>query len=335
MLYQLQDSMDWESFSQDKSRHCGTSQAIAKLSEVTGTGQRDMFVILCVDNMQNLKYDMRTKTSGFYFGLGVLSGIVNASRCWVIAICSATVSSPVNNFLTGSSQWIYQVPTATLSRLTIEREHIFAAYEGNELIELLIDDMGGFGRALAILHAVLLKARKPLEFVPVLTDVLVKLRIQYPRIQEQVEGMRKVFLAVIARRRVNEYSRFGNLSLDQVISFGLVRLDLEEYYLTCPYVLYLLLDFNAHSSSGDLWDFETQEEMKPWQSWGIFNCKVRVLKAMAWWKMTAYAGIKFTVELALGLFLTEMCSINHVRTHYPRRRWLHVPQGHSRLLMRK
>ncbi|KAK1942797.1 hypothetical protein P3T76_005434 [Phytophthora citrophthora] len=206
MLYQLQDSLDWETFCRDKSRHCVSSQAIAKLSEVIETDQREMCVILCVDNMQNLQYESRTKTPGFYYGLGVLGGLVNASKCWFIAICSGN-----------SIQSIRHLPDC-----------------------------------------------------------------QYPLIQKQVEGMRKAFLAVMARRRVDEYSRFGELSLDEVISTGLVRLDLEEYYLTCPNVLYLLLGFNGKPSNRDLWDIQNREEMKPWQSWELLNCKVRELKVMAW-----------------------------------------------------
>ncbi|KAL3667579.1 hypothetical protein V7S43_007133 [Phytophthora oleae] len=199
MLYQLQDSMDWESFSQDKSRHCGTSQAIAKLSEVTGTGQRDMFVILCVDNLQYLNHENGTKHSDFHVALSALSDIVNASRCWVIAICSTTVSSPVYDFLAVTSQWIYQVPTATLSRPTVKGEDIFTAFNGNKLVELLIADMGGFSSALEILSLVLKENRRT-QFLPVLTAVLSKLRAQYPGIEIQMEDMQAAYCCWISMR---------------------------------------------------------------------------------------------------------------------------------------
>lgn len=206
-----------------------------------------MCVILCVDGMQKLSHETGSRTSEFYSALDALSDIVNAAKCWVIAICSATIYSPVNEFLAGSSQWRYKVPTAILSRPRVQNVDVFAGFDGDELIQLLIEDMGGHGRAVETLYNVMTsreKANQSMEFVPLVSDVLTALRSQYPVIEIEVSSMREAFLAVIARRQVDERSRFGALSLDGVISTGLIRL--EEDCLTCPYVLYLLLNSNEY-----------------------------------------------------------------------------------------
>eukprot|EP00644_Phytophthora_capsici_P001142 jgi/Phyca11/129711/e_gw1.86.23.1 len=283
MLYQLQDTLKWDPFVQEKSRHSVPSDVMDKLSKILGTRHKDMCVILCVDGMEKLSHENGGKDCEFYKVLTVLSYLIGTSKCWVIAICSATIYSPVKNFLLSSPQWAYEVPTAILSRPTVEGEDIFATFNGDQLIELLIDDMGGFGRALEVLHVMMRKARRKgsLEFMSVLTAVLAELRVLYPRIKKKMASMQEAFLAVVARRPVDKYSRFGKLSLDDVISTGLVRR--EGRFLTCPYVLYLLLDtpdspwskYKCYSSQ------ETRENAKPWQTWEAFNYKLRALKSVA------------------------------------------------------
>ncbi|KAL3667567.1 hypothetical protein V7S43_007121 [Phytophthora oleae] len=280
MLYQLQNELAWTDFAEDTSRHCKPNEVIAKLSKITDTPERDMCVILCVDSMQKLKHENGSKDSEFYEAMGALSDLVNSSKCWVIVVFSATIFSPVDEFLAESAQWRYQVPTAVLSRPTVYGEDIFAAFDGNELVALLIDDMGGLGRAVEILYGVMRNARQPVQFVPVLTAVLWKLRSKYPGIDKEMKDMQEVFLAIIARRQVDKYSRFGKLSLDQVISTGLVRR--EDKFLTCPYVLYLLVDSPSSPWSNDnSYAPKAREEVKPWQTWETFNCKFRALKSVA------------------------------------------------------
>ncbi|KAK1942830.1 hypothetical protein P3T76_005467 [Phytophthora citrophthora] len=256
--------MDWESFSQETSRHCMPSAAIVKLSEVTGTRLQDMCVILCVDRLPKRDFE---NDLDFYGALNALAELVNTSECWVIAICSATIYDLENNSLADATQWICQVPTTTLSHPTVTGEDIFAVYEDNKLVKLLIDDMGGFGTPVEILHDVLSESSKPMEYVPVLTDVLNLLQSRYPQFRKKFEKMRNVFLAVVARRKVDEHSQFGILSLDQVTAFGLIRLNEVEQILTCPYVLYLLLDSSEFPWIKELCHApkENRVEVKPWQ----------------------------------------------------------------------
>ncbi|KAF1324559.1 hypothetical protein FI667_g9722, partial [Globisporangium splendens] len=115
MLYQLQDSLEWGDFVDQRANHVTPDHVLRKLAEIVGTPLGDMCVILCVDSMQKLEHEPGSKHSPFYVALSTLCDLVNASKCWLIAICSSTVYQPVNEFLAASSQWLFEVQTAELS----------------------------------------------------------------------------------------------------------------------------------------------------------------------------------------------------------------------------
>lgn len=158
-------------------------------------------------------------------------------------------------------------------------------------MQLLIDDMGGFGRAIEVLYAVMVDMRKALtllEFVPVLRRIVDTIRETFPGIVNILKDMREAFLSVISQRSIDYYSKarsFGNSTVDDVISSGLMRKIIVNYcdYLECPYVLYLLLDSEAHpwEALSKYAPRQQRADLKPCRLWGELNCKVRVLKSMA------------------------------------------------------
>ncbi|KAI9994913.1 hypothetical protein PInf_011753 [Phytophthora infestans] len=225
-----------------------------------------------------------SKRSEFYTAFASLCDLVNASKCWLIVICAATISQPVDEFLAASPQWREMLQTTSLKRPKINGRDVFDTFDyGNgALTQLLVDDMGGHGRALEELFNVMLQNQgQAFEFIPVMHNVLAAIRQAYPAIVAQMQSMKQAFLAVISRRRVDGNSRFGSLTLDQVISCGLIRLD--GTHLQCPFVLYMLLEthdipWSKHATYAPA---ERLEDLKPWQLWEQFNCKFRVLKSQA------------------------------------------------------
>jgi hypothetical protein len=172
--------------------------------------------------------------------------------------------------------------TTSLTRPTIDGSDVFGRFNNGNgaLLQLLVDDMGGYGRALEQLFNVL-KTLQAFEYTPVTHKVLAAIRNIYPAVDAQMHNMKEAFLAVISRRSVDGDSRFGRLTLDQVISCGLIRL--VGAHLECPFVLYMLLE--THSI---VWNMpatyaqaEQLEDLKPWQLWEQFNCKFRALKSQA------------------------------------------------------
>ncbi|KAI9994911.1 hypothetical protein PInf_011751 [Phytophthora infestans] len=283
MLYQLQES-DWTMFNANPVNQVFPAEVLTKLSAITETDSNRMCVILCVDSLQKLQHEPGSKRSEFYTAFASLCDLVNASKCWLIVICAATISQPVDEFLAASPQWREMLQTTSLKRPKINGRDVFDTFDyGNgALTQLLVDDMGGHGRALEELFNVMLQNQgQAFEFIPVMHNVLAAIRQAYPAIVAQMQSMKQAFLAVISRRRVDGNSRFGSLTLDQVISCGLIRLD--GIHLQCPFVLYMLLEthhipWNKHATYAPA---ERLEDLKPWQLWEHFNCKFRVLKSQA------------------------------------------------------
>ncbi|OWZ05257.1 Crinkler (CRN) [Phytophthora megakarya] len=154
------------------------TEVTSELLEIISSDEREMCVILCIDIMQKLPHETRWN-SPFDSALGALSSIIDGSKCWVITIGSSTVFNPVMELMVLTSQWIYNVPTAVVSRPTVPGVDIFEMFESDKRMQLLIDDMGGHGRAVKTLYGVMssrAKANQPLEFIPVMTDVMTELR---------------------------------------------------------------------------------------------------------------------------------------------------------------
>ncbi|EEY68330.1 crinkler (CRN) family protein, putative [Phytophthora infestans T30-4] len=283
MLYQLQES-DWTMFNANPVNQVFPAEVLTKLSAITETDSNRMCVILCVDSLQKLQHEPGSKHSEFYTAFASLCDLVNASKCWLIVICAATISQPVDEFLAASPQWREMLQTTSLKRPKIDGRDVFDTFDyGNgALTQLLVDDMGGHGRALEELFNVMLQNQgQAFEFIPVMHNVLAAIRQAYPAIVAPMQSMKQAFLAVISRRRVDGNSLFGNLTLDQVISCGLIRLDGTQ--LQCPFILYMLLEthdipWSKHATYAPA---ERLEDLKPWQLWEHFNCKFRVLKSQA------------------------------------------------------
>ena len=284
MLFQLQDSVGWEEFLLDRANHVVPTQVLSKLSAITETDSNRMCVILCVDSLQKLQHEPGRKDSDFYAVLASLCDLVNASKYWVIVICSATIYQPVKEFLAESPQWRVMLRTTSLKRPTINGIDVFDIFDNDHraLTQLFVDDMGGHGRALEKLFDVMMKKKgQALEFIPVMHDVLAAIREAYPGIVDEMTNMKQAFLAVISRRPINRQSRFGDLTLDQVISCGLIRQDGVQ--LKCPFVLYMLLKTHdmPWNKNDTFAPIEKLEDLKPWQVWEQFNCKFRALKSQA------------------------------------------------------
>ncbi|KAI9994772.1 hypothetical protein PInf_011603 [Phytophthora infestans] len=174
--------------------------------------------------------------------------------------------------------------TTSLERPKINGRDVFDTFnDGNEaLTQLLVDDMGGHGRALEELFKVMLRNQgKAFEFIPVMHNVLAAIRQAYPAIVAQMQSMKQAFLAVISRRWVDGNSLFGNLTLNQVISCGLIRL--EGTRLQCPFILFMLLETHdiPWNKPATYTPAERLEDLKPWQRWEHFNYKFRALKSQA------------------------------------------------------
>jgi Crinkler effector protein N-terminal domain len=273
MLYQLQSSMSWKTFCENEMYHMNPEEVFTHLSYITRKPLNKMCVILCVDNLDKLEAGGRG--SSFHSVFTTLCLLLNASKCFVIVIGSASMYQPVNDSVVFTCQKTFFLPTTSLACPTVNGRSLLEPLRGDNesLVQLLVDDMGGHARALEVLFSVMVQHQgKAFEYMPMMHHVLAAIRHAFPKVIKHMMDMKQAFYAVITRQIVDEYSSFGSLKLDQVISCGLIRC--KQVYLECPFVLYLLL--KSRLVDEPVQDFK---DLKPWQAWEQFNSRFRALKS--------------------------------------------------------
>ncbi|TMW69237.1 hypothetical protein Poli38472_001393 [Pythium oligandrum] len=296
MLYQLQDAHEWSFFSRFTERHMTPEHALSLLSQQLEKPRDEMCVILCVDDLQCLAQgtyngsqmdDMEDGEELFLKTMSSLSLLVNESKCWVTVICASTSFTPMYEYQVRTSQWRVDVPTRSLTHPMVNGVSIFDEFsmEDPRLMDVLIDDMGGFPRVLAQLYHILdskSKSHNTSTFVFrsvydfVVQDFQVKYRMDGP----QLASMRLAFLAVLRCDSVAHLSRFGDLVLDEVLACSLMRVQSDR--LVCPYMLYVLLESSRWDLSEKYLPRAERIDRTPWMTWQEFNIKFRVLKSLAW-----------------------------------------------------
>ncbi|CAG8472747.1 13632_t:CDS:1, partial [Gigaspora rosea] len=269
---------------------------------------KDMTVFLVVDGLQTaLKNgeDSHSKSSFFNDCMTVLSGIARQSGGpFVIACCAATITSPVEEFLSFSHQKRIFLPTAHLTA-PYKRElgvltQVFPSYP---IIEMLINDMGGHGQALETLHDVLIQYKDldAVNFTDLANDVRTKLLDRYS--EWIVAGSRvliPVLRIILAHQVVDNTMPFpgtDGLRVDYVTQFGLIwfqRTMGTQGFLTCAYVWLWIM---AHTSGDPIlknWRFTYYEEQQGisdvtvppgaqyWQHLEHYIAQIRVLKSMVY-----------------------------------------------------
>jgi len=256
-----------------------------------------MCVILEVDGLQKLDHVLGSKSTPFYETIAALAQLVNSSTCFCIAIGSATVFSSVQTVLSDSPQRsVFMNPPA------LDPSCIFDDYN-DDVVRLLVGDMGGHGRTLEALEQVLEKyyrSDKDIGFIRLMHKVYFQIQMVYPDIQGQLLPLDDVLKAVIARKRVSRSALVGSLTVDQIISMGLFRYDEESSVIVCPFILYLFVHWKGFPlvKMRSYAPVESHEESQPWELWEEFNCRFRVLKSQAYSGQTLawnvlHSGAKF------------------------------------------
>lgn len=146
MMYQLQDSIQWHELRKHAAHHVVPDQVYDLLARLHKTSVDKMCVIVCVDDIHALQTLGPDKYRG---AMGMMNTLVHDPKCLGIAIDSSTTLRSACKRLSNQTQ--IDLPTTCLSRPQIHDKDIFQAFGNEALVQLLIDDMGGIGRASEVL----------------------------------------------------------------------------------------------------------------------------------------------------------------------------------------
>jgi DNA uptake protein ComE-like DNA-binding protein len=307
MLYQLtRESNRWKSFSEKLDGSHGLSiegvvDILAKLEQIDDV--KDMTVILCVDGLQKLESEDRSKTCAFYRVLTSICCFLNSSRAFAVCVCSATVHKPLEEALADSTQKrVFLLPPAL-------RGHEVLSTRTRMEIQL-VDDMGGHGRALEALKEVLDRHDKDyLEEVDpasIVEEVYDQLKMQYgdvfrSRFFANPINCQEVLVAVLSRRSYGELDPIGHtgVTVDDLRSYGLFRLT-REGRLECAFILLLSLMRRIPTKVGEVDNFDEHitRSVMVWQRFEQFVAFYRRVKSIAFCDSTVplsefHAGARF------------------------------------------
>ncbi|CAG8650524.1 1473_t:CDS:2 [Funneliformis mosseae] len=247
--------------------------------------RQDMTIFLIVDGLQTALQggkDSHNKSSFFNNCMTVLSGIARQrGGPFVIACCAATITTPY------------------------KREHgvLMQVFPSHPIIEMLINDMGGHGRALETLQDVLVhyKDLDVVNFTDLINDIRTKLQDRYSEwIVAGSQILIPVLRIILSHQVVDSTIPFpgtDGLKVDDVTQFGLIWFQKTiglQGFLTCAYVWLWIM---AHTSGDPIlknWRFTYYEEQQGkgdvtvppgaqyWQHLEHYVAQIRVLKSMVY-----------------------------------------------------
>ncbi|KAF0689250.1 Aste57867_19282 [Aphanomyces stellatus] len=201
------------------------ADVIEQLAAVEKTSE--MTVILCVDGLQHLGPDVKSKTNAFYSLLSSICTIINSTtKFFLLAVCAATIHVPIDKILASSSQLrIHLVPPRLCGADIINPE--------NPSIGRLVEDMDGHGRALEMLEQLLTEYSKAnvdvskVKLDQVVEEVWSGLTTKYRDLFAWSDSSiyYSVLAAVLSRRNflLNDRIPGTEMTVDDLLQFGLFR----------------------------------------------------------------------------------------------------------------
>ncbi|CAG8713490.1 11753_t:CDS:2, partial [Funneliformis caledonium] len=234
----------------------------------------------------------------------IIDGLQTALKDGEDSHNKTTITSPVEKFLSFSHQKRIFLPTAHLTA-PYKREHgvLMQVFPSHPIIEMLINDMGGHGRALETLQDVLVhyKNLDIVNFTDLINDIRTKLQDRYSEwIVAGSQILMPVLRIILSHQVVDSTIPFpgtDGLKVDDVTQFGLIWFQKTiglQGFLTCAYVWLWIM---AHTSGDPIlknWRFTYYEEQQGkgdvtvppgaqyWQHLEHYVAQIRVLKSMVY-----------------------------------------------------
>ncbi|CAG8485785.1 16152_t:CDS:2 [Funneliformis mosseae] len=255
MLFQLlkQTNETWNDF---KNRYDVTPEdVLRKIAKHRTQEVKDLNVIIILDDCIS--------------SLGILS----LFGPFVVVCCTVTISMHIHDFLASSAQKRIFLPVTSLQPPKINNIPVF---NDSPIMDMLIDDMGGHGRALEALgEAFEDKDLSKINFIDLINNVRLNLTYNYSGWLAKTAYLRPILRIILAHISVNKNQTILGLDgekikIDDVIQFGLVRFesfdpDRVVGYLSCPYIWLWIMAHAYHENINDPllrnWDFAYYNEV--------------------------------------------------------------------------
>jgi len=163
------------------------------------------------------------------------------------------------------------------------------------MINLLIEDIGGHGRALESLERQLMVLDlQTTSFSLMMHNIRVDLEMKYPDWLEHASQYKNILLAILVGYRFPSPTDLvpgTPFTVDHLVSLGLIRWNRGDQVLSTPYIWLWLLSsashdnllnrhrFDVYQEQKHLLDDETDTGAQVWPHWEEFNAHFRCLKA--------------------------------------------------------
>ncbi|CAG8631663.1 229_t:CDS:1, partial [Paraglomus occultum] len=305
MLFQLIDDINsWQTFI----KNCPNvipDQIFDKIAASYGKSTKDLTIFLTIDGMQTTmadENDGKNKASMFYSMLTQLS-IIARSGLFVICTCTATIHAPFDQFLAASHQLRIFLPTCSLDPPTrLNNGQCLSVFLKHPVIDMLVEDMGGHGRALESLEMALQdKDLDRCNFVDILHKIRIQLENNYSLwlSKDYADDLIPLIRVILTGEVVSLNGNLPgtNTKVESYTSLGLIRFEGSGGFggygrLTCPYVWLWIVAHNTNDPLLREWNFydvkEVQHKNDPtdypagaqfWQHFEEFVAIVRALKS--------------------------------------------------------
>ncbi|CAJ1458328.1 unnamed protein product [Effrenium voratum] len=246
-------------------------------------------VVIGVDGMHGLpgftdRSDAVGKDLPFYQVMQAVCRLVNQKEGPFVVACVAALQN-VKSGLAGSPQARVFLELPRVTAVTRNKQPVLP---GHRLKDLLVEDMGGHGRALECLLEALMEMPNAAA-TALVGAVMRQLRQKYPDATQIEPGadLKELLRAALSGRWILSGEMVGNLDPEKV---ELIRVkfkdgDSSQYRIDLPYIwLHLMLSspkFSDDLQPWNLMDYHLFESEPTWQQWEEFNARFRVLRASA------------------------------------------------------
>ncbi len=243
MAYQLQESsLSWMTFADTAAAQDMTFEALFEhLRQIRGLAMtRDLTILLLIDGLQESGSALEGLVSA-------ICDLTNKSVPFVMIACAATIQTTIREFLRTSGQYYVSLTPPPISdplEITSEYEKL-ENYSSRIMAKIMIQDMGGHGRALEILLETL-KA-KNLDFVlpsTIMHEVSMKLRHAYTGWNPLPSGQEVGLLTSIigqSKLSLNDVIPGTSVTVDRILQSGFFRYDYLQETLSVAYIWILLM----------------------------------------------------------------------------------------------